>query len=161
MHCAYRGFIRSVQTNRDQAEEVTENSRCRAPFSACFCTNNRLLPPPPPEDTSCGNTVHEPYCSQGSLRLGTSATSLLPLSLHLAPTGNQRGQGMVLTHSLNTDSRYSELGAPRNKVAWSLPPSHPQVTLWRQKYMPNNRRVWSKDYIQIRSKLKTFCPQKN
>lgn len=118
-------LYQSGQAKRDEGEEVTENSHCKAAFSACVCTKNWLLPPTPPEGTSCGTQCRKPTAHKDSLRPGTSATSLLPLSLPFSTTENQGGQGLVLTHSLNADSRYSEVGAPRNKVSeFRPPPTH-------------------------------------
>lgn len=53
---------------------------------------------------------------------------LVPPSLSFSTT--EEGQEMIFTHSLSTESSYAELGAPQNKAASSLSPSHSQVTLW-------------------------------
>lgn len=79
-----------------------------------------LILKPPDMVTQCMN----PTAHKGPMGATTSATCLVPLSLSFSTTGSQEGQGMVFSHSLKTESSYSELGAPQNKAASSLPPSH-------------------------------------
>lgn len=83
-----------------------------------------LILKPPDMVTQCMN----PTAHKRPMRPSTLTTCLVPLSLSFSTT--EEGQEMIFTHSLNTESSYSELGAPQYKAASSLSPSHSQVTSW-------------------------------
>lgn len=90
----------------------------------------------------------KPTGHKGPMRAGTSSKCLVPCSLSFSTTGSQEGQGTGFTHSLNTESSYSELSAPQKKI-----PKHLQG-----KYMANSRKLLLKYYVQIGSKIKNFPP---